>query len=207
MSELVPKIGIVYATGLEKKLLGVSANEDMALMVTGMRKALARAGVEHLLQSYGSIQDVVNVGLTGSLYKDEFPPGEVVLASSVQAHDGDSEEPIKLEDSLNILGNIDVKTARVLSGDQFITGKTSIEKLARLKASGDVIDMEAFAIAQTCLEHNATPHVLKLVSDTIIEGRSGILQILGLFGALRARKNMDPVFQETLQAIREFRGN
>jgi len=207
MSELIPKIGIVYATGLEKKLLGVSANENVALMVTGMRKAPARAGVEHLLQSYGSIQDVVNVGLTGSLYKDEFPPGEVVLASSVQAHDDDSEEPIKLEDSLDILGSIDVKTARVLSGDQFITGKTSIEKLARLKASGDVIDMEAFAIAQTCLEHNVTPHVLKLVSDTIIEGRSGIYQILGLPKTFFTKKNMHPVLENVLREIQEFRGD
>jgi len=190
---------------VQRKPFAVHANDEIAVVSTGVRKEYAKAAVEHLLESCTSIRDMIHIGFAGSMDGTHYPKGSVLLGSSVQAHDSEAKEEISLKESMAIFNEIQTPTARVLSVDGFIGGKTNSQKLASLRDSGGVVDMEAFLTAQACMEHNVTPHVLKLVSDVIIEGRSGIRQILGLPGALLSIKNMDPVFQEMLDAIRRHR--
>ena len=182
----------------------VYANNEVAVVSTGIRKAFASAAVRHLIETYPSIRDLIHIGFAGSLDGKKFPKGKVLLGRSVRTCEPDAKK-IELEESMKILEEVRAETAAIVSVDQFITGKTDPALLAELREQGDVVDMEACLTAQTCLEHKVTPHVLKLVSDVIREGRSGIWQALGLPGALLTRKNMDPVFSEMLTAIQEYR--
>ena len=223
LDNLEPRIGVACelmaleggpvkrsADGIRKvqcKPFAIHANDEIAVVSTGVKKEFAKSAVEHLLESCPSIKDLIHIGFAGSLDGNGFPKGTVLLGSSAQAFDSELKEEIDLDESMEISSGVRAKTAKILSVDKFVTGNIDPQKLAELKTLGGIVDMEAFVTAQACKEHGVTPHVLKLVSDEIRAGRSGIWQLIGLIGALRARKNMDPVFQETLQAIRKFRGD
>ena len=184
----------------------IHASRSVAVVSTGIRKECARSAVNHLLKSYPTIKDLIHIGFTGSLDASRYSKGDVLIGSSVKDFDGEGQPEVSLSDSMDILRDSRLETERILSVNGFVTGKTDPERLAALRAAGTLVDMEAYATAQACLERKVTPHVVKMVSDVIIDGRSGFFQALGLPGNLFRLKNIDPAFQEMLKKIWIYRG-
>jgi len=84
-----PKIGIVCATSregllivnprqfglrqIEKGHFRIYVGPDLAVIMTGMRKQCATLGIREFLNRFESIEDIINIGVAGSLNKADYP--------------------------------------------------------------------------------------------------------------------------------------
>ena len=161
-------------TKLSHEKFDVYGSSDMVLVISKIGKIYAAAGTQFLLEHF-DIDVIVNIGLAGGL-NPGYHLGKVFLASSVEQHDvylpWDGEhldylkKPINLIDQSAVLQFLqhedDFEWGRVLTGDQFIDDAETCKKLAE---KGDIVEMEAFAIASVCKVYKTPCIVIKTISD------------------------------------------
>ena len=156
------------------------ARPDGVLVLSGMGKQAAAEATEHLLSRHGPTA-VVNLGLCGGL-SDAFPLGAVLRIAAVLDGDavpsGETPEEIRCGD----LAWAPLPTARLASVDKSVFQE---DRRARLARWADVVDMEAWAVADACRRHGLVPHVLKGVSDSA--DRLGKADILANIDRVSAR--------------------
>jgi nucleoside phosphorylase len=213
-----PKIGIVCATiretllivnprqlgmkQIEKTPFRIYEGGDLAMIMTGMRQSCATFGIEYLLNKFPSIEDVINIGVAGSL-NSALPIGSVVLAESAQSYDQDGEEVIRLADSLTKLrDDSELELSRVLTGNRYVSLKDGILELDRLKGLGDVVDMEAFWTVKGCETHGVIPHVIKGISDWIYHPDPDLQLSHFSEKANFAARNAKPILRKIIDIIR-----
>jgi len=128
-------------------------------VVTGMGTALARAGVERLLDAV-QVDHVLVVGITGAL-ENETPIGTLVLPDLVvDSTTGREHRPTRVGDAEH-------------RGTMWTTDRltTELEELAELRARGVVaLDMETATIAHVCDARGVAWSVFRAVSDRACDG-------------------------------------
>ncbi len=214
------KIGIICAMLEEAKMVieefklkknddqhfEVYEGGDMILLISKIGKIYATMGAKRLVQSY-AIDILINIGLAGGLKKD-MKIGDVYFGEKIIQHDvflpweGGHLDYLKGEiymlnevEMLKKLG-MDIKnTAIILTGDQFIDNKEKAKELSKI---GDVVEMEAFAVASVCKVFKRDLIVIKAISD------NAMLDAKGKFeeNIEIAMKNSMSVLKEVVKAIR-----
>ena len=165
--------GIIYATEREAGpfLQAVSAtrqrtgsvscwsaeirNRQIHIMTSEMGSDNARKACSLMLAEFAP-EWIVNPGICGAL-KDCFRPGDILTSSSV--HDGDAgpRSQCYAVDPLDQLPSASIATV--------LEPVFNDERRAELAALYDLVDMESFAIAETCANATVTLSMLKGVSD------------------------------------------
>lgn len=135
------------------------------LLVTGVGLVRAAAAVARRL-ARREYSRVVNIGTAGALHDGMRGVYEV---GSVTQHDLDVAAierimgvPFPVELSLPLVGDGALPTARLASGDAFISDAAV---RARLAASADLAEMEGYAVAWAAREAGVPVTLLKQVSD------------------------------------------
>jgi len=129
--------------------------------------------------------------------------GSIVLAESVQQHDDGSEEVIRLNQSLEmLLTQSRLKTARVLTGDAYVSLKMGEPALAKLRQIGDVVEMEAYSTVKECLRRGVTPHVIKAISDDVYNENPEQHLIDFPGNANTAARKAHPILREVIEIIK-----
>jgi len=136
-------------------------NDRRILMISGIGKAHAAAATAYGCAVFNPGQ-VINAGAAGALDMDH-PLGEIYQIRKVIEHDRPhlltnrpvSHKPAQMNG---------INGAVLASGDRPV-----IDPGDRLQLSGlaDLVDMEAAAVAQTCLTMGVPCYVFKLVSDAL----------------------------------------
>ncbi len=129
-------------------------------VVTGMGTALAKAGVERLLDETGEVGRVVVVGITGAL-DDETPIGTLIRPSVVvDGATGTEYRPDPL--------GPDPAKGSMWTSDSLITDPAT---LARLRSEGVVsLDMETAAVGAVCQRRGVSWSVVRAISDRATDG-------------------------------------
>lgn len=164
---------------------GTLDNKDLVVVKSGIGKVNA-AMCTQILATYFNVDYVINTGVAGSL-KNEINIGDIVISTDALQHDMDATgfgyEPgiiprmktsvfeadtrlITIAETAchTAVPKIGVFKGRVVSGDQFITDKTTKERLIRLFA-GYCTEMEGAAIAQAAYLNNIPFLIIRAISD------------------------------------------
>ena len=164
---------------------GTINGKDLVVVRSGIGKVNA-AMCTQILATYFRVNYVINTGVAGSL-KNEINIGDIVISTDALQHDMDATgfgyEPGMIprmktsvfeadSNLINIAENachtavpeIGVFEGRVVSGDQFITDKSTKERLIRLFA-GYCTEMEGAAIAQAAYLNDIPFLIIRAISD------------------------------------------
>lgn len=164
---------------------GTINGKDLVVVRSGIGKVNA-AMCTQILATYFRVNYVINTGVAGSL-KNEINIGDIVISTDALQHDMDATgfgyEPGMIprmktsvfeadSNLINIAENachtavpeIGVFKGRVVSGDQFITDKSTKERLIRLFA-GYCTEMEGAAIAQAAYLNDIPFLIIRAISD------------------------------------------
>ncbi len=147
-------------------------NPNIFLITAQIGMHNAALAVAHLFYKYGKFDFILNVGVVGAL-DDNLSIGEVYFVESIQQHDallpfdGYDYFTGKKDLSLSIFENSGLvdKTAKLLSGSQFINHQIPIEVRNNLRKMGQIIDMEASGIYTACDNFGISFYSIKAVSD------------------------------------------
>lgn len=133
----------------------------------GKAFAAATVGVELSKASYDL---VAVVGYAGASVN--FSQGDILCPSACRYHDADCPEDIvpELTQVFPLIGKDD---CLLLSGDAFIT-PSKAEQLFLKYGRNVMFDMEAGAVCQISQLHKTPVAVIKLVSDTLGDGKENI---------------------------------
>jgi adenosylhomocysteine nucleosidase len=139
--------------------VGSLGDREVVAIVTGMGTALARAGMERLLDAV-SVEHVFVVGITGAL-ENETPIGTLVLPEIVvDSATGREHRPTRLGDAEH--------RGRMWTTDVLTT---DLDVLAELRAQGVIsLDMETAAIAHVCEARGIPWSVFRAISDRASDG-------------------------------------
>jgi adenosylhomocysteine nucleosidase len=136
----------------------------LPIIYTGVGKINAAIKLGEILSTTNEHTIVINLGSAGS---HKYPAGETVCITRFFQHDMNAtalgfdlgqtpfEEDTHLTGSLAIPG---MKHATCFTGDSFVTERHP-------ELSFEVIDMEAYSLAKTCLHHNTEFIALKFITD------------------------------------------
>lgn len=128
------------------------------VIYTGMGKMRMYSALVKWYETRSSVKKpiLLNIGSAGSA---RYPIGEVVNVRSFV--NGGSE---LIYDRIDLPG----EGASVFSGDYFMSTQTfNPEQVKELSSKYDLFDMEAYAAAHFCREHNLPFYCLKAVSDNL----------------------------------------
>ena len=157
----------------------------MVVVKSGIGKVNAAVCTQILADCF-QVTAVVNTGIAGSL-KNEINIGDIVLSKDALHHDMDStgfgyppgqvprmdvlafeadEKLIELAKNCCDSVNPDINSfvGRVVSGDQFISGKDKKEWI-KSQFDGFCTEMEGAAIAQTCYLNHIPFLIIRAISD------------------------------------------
>ena len=175
--EKVIKAGITYVKGTWQ-------GKDVVVCKSGVGKVNAAVTTQILIDHFG-VSKVVFTGVAGAL-DPGLDIGDIVISSSCMQHDMDvsplgyergvipyqsvSDFPadaqlIRLaQDACKALGDGNYLIGKVLSGDQFIASRETVQTLYE-HLHGACAEMEGSAVAQTC-HMNGVPYVvIRSMSD------------------------------------------
>jgi nucleoside phosphorylase len=138
---------------------GTVAGRPAVAIVTGMGTALARAGVEALLDTV-DVEQVVVVGITGAVDNDT-PIGTLIRPEAVvNASTGAEYRPAAF--------GREQPRGTMWTSDGLIT---DLEAIQGLRAKGVVsLDMETAAIAEVCEKRGVPWSVFRVISDRATDG-------------------------------------
>ncbi len=144
------------------------ADVPFPVVYTGMGKMRMYSGLEKWFASCKGTPAVLNIGSAGSA---RYPIGEIVRVT--RFINGGSE---LIFDRIDLPG----EGASIFSGDYFMSTQTfSPEQVAALSSQWDLFDMEAYAAALFCRNHNLPLFCLKAVSDNLDGSLKDWRSILG----------------------------
>ncbi len=144
-------IGILFATEMEAMpFLEGGAPEGTTTIVSGMGMAAARASAEKLIRDHGCIS-IVNAGVSGAL-GNRLRRGAVYRVSTVCSESSNA--------AIHVCGSFGRK--KLVSVDEPVFQPERKRELSRL---GDLVDMEGYAVALVCKEHDVPCILIKGVTD------------------------------------------
>jgi len=150
--------------GLTKSDVGYTGrvgDHDVVAIVTGMGTALARQGIERLLDAVSNVDRVIVVGITGAI-ENETPIGTLVLPELVvNSGTGSEHRPTPLP----VLGEA--------KGIMWTTDELLVDPAVHvdLRAKGVVsLDMETAAIGEACEKRGIPWSVVRVISDRASDG-------------------------------------
>jgi len=153
---------------------------DAAVLICGMGKRAASAGIRHLIETYRPLE-VVNAGICGSA-AEGLEPGTVCCVSEVR--DGNTEAaPIPCGPG-RFAG---LPAARLTTSDKPVFDP---ERRQEIAAWGELVDMEGAAIADECSRRGIPCVLLKGVSDMADDA-----------GKQAIRSNIDAVSEKVADAL------
>ena len=159
--------------------------KDAVVVQSGIGKVNAAICTQILADCY-HVDQLINTGVAGSLDAD-INIGDIVISTDAVQHDMDvsmlgdpvgqiprmdtfsfpaDEKLVKLAVEVNKEVNPDIQTftGRVLSGDQFISGKEKKEYLVKT-FDGKCAEMEGAAMAQTAYLNKVSYVIIRAISD------------------------------------------
>lgn len=191
MDEEVSKIKEKLSDVMIKRIASMDFYEgklqdlDVVVVRSGIGKVNAGICAQILADIY-KVSAIINTGIAGSL-NAEINIGDIVLSEDALQHDMDTSafgDPIGViprmdcstfkadadlikiaeESCKEVLDGINVFTGRVLSGDQFISGKEKKDWLVD-NFAGYCTEMEGAAIAQAAYLNNIPFLIIRAISD------------------------------------------
>ena len=178
IEETVEMAGMVFCKGT----LG---GKGVVIVRSGIGKVNAGICAQILVSQFGA-DTLLNTGIAGSL-DAQIDIGDMVISTDALHHDMDAtvfgdpagqiprmdtfsfpadEKLVKLAVEVNKEVNPDIQTftGRVLSGDQFISGKEKKEYLVKT-FDGKCAEMEGAAMAQTAYLNKVSYVIIRAISD------------------------------------------
>ena len=163
---------------------GYIGNTEVVLTESGMGKVNAAIATSILIREF-ECSFIINTGIAGGT--KPLKHRDVIIAESLAYHDVNatifgykygqvpgmpSEYPVAVENIVMIKSilnklNIPYKTAKVYSGDQFVTSYDNLKNLEN--CDGIAIEMEGAGVAQACVRAGVDFIVLRYISDVIGE--------------------------------------
>ncbi len=169
-------IGILFATEMEAKpFLDRGEPEGTVTVISGMGMEAARIATEQLIEEHGCTT-VINAGVCGALH-NRLERGAVYRVSMVSTEN--------LKTAVNVGVGIGLKKLVTVEEPVF-----QPERKRELSKQGDLVDMEGYAVARVCEEHNVPCIMIKGVTD--FGDHNGKEDI---------QKHIDPVSQTVAEAI------
>lgn len=161
---------------------GLLCGKEVVAAQTGVGKVLSAAVSQKLIDTFQPTAIIMS-GVGGSINPD-FSKGDVVAGNDCIQHDFDatffgfkrgqipytdyqiiSADPVLLKIAMNC-DKVPVKTGRILTGDQFISGAGSKEfEFLRTELNGDIVEMEGAAAALTAQINGCPFLIIRAVSD------------------------------------------
>ena len=164
---------------------GTLCGKDTVVVRSGIGKVNAAICAQILVDKFG-VDTLINTGVAGSLDAD-INIGDIVISTDAVQHDMDvsmlgdpvgqiprmdtfsfpaDEKLVKMAVEVNKEVNPDIQTftGRVLSGDQFISGKEKKEYLVKT-FDGKCAEMEGAAMAQTAYLNKVSYVIIRAISD------------------------------------------
>ena len=174
---------VVVRSGIGKVNMGICA--QILIDCFGVDKVNAGICAQILVDDY-RVDGIINTGIAGSL-RAEINIGDIVISTDAVQHDMDAvafgyplgqiprmdtfsfpadEKLVKMAVEVNKEVNPDIQTftGRVLSGDQFISGKEKKEYLVKT-FDGKCAEMEGAAMAQTAYLNKVSYVIIRAISD------------------------------------------
>ena len=169
-------IGILFATEMEAKpFLDRGEPEGVVTVVSGMGMEAARVAAEELIEKYGCTS-IINAGVCGAL-NNRLERGAVYRVSMV------STEYLKAAVKVGIGFGL----KRLVTVDKPVFQQ---ERKKDLSKYGELVDMEGYAVARVCEEHDIPCILIKGVTD--FGDDSGKADI---------KKHIDPVSETVAEAV------
>ena len=143
--------GILFATEMEAKpFLDRGEPKGTVTVISGMGMDAARAAAEKLIREHGCTS-VINAGVCGAL-NNRLERGGVYRVSMVSTE--------KLKAAVNV--GIGVGLKKLVTVDEPVFQPHRKRELAK---HGDLVDMEGYAVARVCEEHQVPCILIKGVTD------------------------------------------
>jgi len=184
LKDCMAEVKVVKKAGMEF-LEGVLEGKACVVVRSGIGKVNAAVCTQILIDDY-SIDLVINTGVAGSL-KAEINIGDLVISEDALQHDMDATgfgygygviprmetSVFKADENITSLAvkickevnpDIGVFKGRVVSGDQFISGKEKKDWLSE-QFKGLCTEMEGGAIAQAAYLNNTPFLIIRAISD------------------------------------------
>ncbi|MCH5583547.1 5'-methylthioadenosine/adenosylhomocysteine nucleosidase [Shimazuella sp. AN120528] len=168
-------------------ITGVLADVPVVITKSGVGKVNASISAFSLIRDY-NVSAIVFIGVAGALHP-ELNIGDMIVSTSCQEHDIDAsslgfprgtipyqsvseyqadpdlvQTALKAATELESLESINVRSGKVLSGDQFISDR-SIVKFLHQELGGDCVEMEGAAVAHVCYQTSTPFVVIRSMSD------------------------------------------
>lgn len=158
--------------------------KEIVLLKSGIGKVNAAIGTTILLQTFKP-DCIINTGSAGG-YDPELNVGDIVISSEVRHHDVDltvfgyeygqvprqpaaytPDETLAAVAEKCIARMDGMKTVRglIATGDQFMNDPARVERKRKLFPQMKAVEMEAAAIAQTCLQFGTPFIIIRALSD------------------------------------------
>jgi adenosylhomocysteine nucleosidase len=163
---------------------GTLAEVPVVITKSGVGKVNAAFSTQTLIHKY-PLTSIIFIGVAGALHP-ELDIGDIIISTSCQEHDLDasilgfprgtipyqavSEYPADSKlinlalTAANSLAGVRMRAGKVLSGDQFISDATLVNKLHK-ELAGDCVEMEGAAAAHICYLTNTPYVVIRSMSD------------------------------------------
>ena len=154
---------------------GIMSGKEVVVVRSGIGKVNMGICAQILIDCFG-VDTLINTGVAGSLDAD-INIGDIVISTDAVQHDMEiprmdtfsfpaDEKLVKLAVEVNKEVNPDIQTftGRVLSGDQFISGKEKKEYLVKT-FDGKCAEMEGAAMAQTAYLNKVSYVIIRAISD------------------------------------------
>ena len=171
----------IFGSEFHKGFIG---NVEVVLTECGMGKVNAAIATSILIREF-ECSFIINTGIAGAT--KPLKHRDIIIAESLAYHDVDAtifgykygqvpgmpaeyavgiENIVMVKSVLNKIG-VPYKTAKVYSGDQFVTSIDAFKNLDNNE--GIVTEMEGTGVAQTCVRAGVDFVVLRYISDVIGE--------------------------------------
>ena len=163
--------------------LGKMGAHEVVLLQSGIGKVNAAVGCTTLIARYAP-ECVVSTGCAGGI-DDRLEVMDVVVSSELAYHDVDcgvtlgcqlgqvqglpprfQGDKSMLEIAENLKTGTRIYGGLILTGDQFITARATLDAIKRNFPEGMAVDMESAAIAQVCYLHKMPFVSFRVISDT-----------------------------------------
>ncbi len=169
-------IGILFATEMEAKpFLDRGEPEGTVVVISGMGMDAARSATEKLIKEHGCTS-VINAGVCGAL-NNRLERGGVYRVSMVSTE--------KLKAAVNV--GIGMGLKKLVTVDEAVFQPDRKRELAK---HGDLVDMEGYAVARVCEEHQVPCILIKGVTDFGDHNGQGDIQ-----------KHIQPVSETLAEAV------
>jgi len=170
------------AGGLEFTIGRIGENE-VVLQQCGIGKVNAAMGITLMIEHYRP-ECVVSTGCAGGI-DERLKVMDVVVSRQLMYHDVDCGEALDcvpgqiqglparyegdsrmVETALALDGDTHIVAGLILTGDQFITSRETLDVIKAKISDGLAVDMESTAIAQVCYLQKVPFVSFRIISDT-----------------------------------------